>query len=162
MDAGFAVGFVMTHTRAFALAGRGGRPSRTPTTLGRANIIERCHAATQADEVRGTCDGFAAFSSSTSSSSGFSISKTLVGAAVGTGIERLLGTNVTLRVEYIAAIYGTVNFGNAAINSFYTDSTIGTPPGSFCNCTVNSTTYGNVSAYIATQTVRFAITTKFP
>ena len=99
------------------------------------------------------CDGFGSLS--TNSSFGFSLTKTLVGAVVGTGIERLISNNLTLRIEYLAAIYGRVDFGNVVINSSYSDNFS-------CNCTVNSTLIGNVSANVTTQTLRIGLAAKIP
>jgi opacity protein-like surface antigen len=100
------------------------------------------------------CDGFFG-GFATSSASSFSLTKTLLGAIVGVGIEKLIGTNLTLRVEYLAAFYGRVEFGNVVVNSSYTDNFL-------CNCTVNSSVLGTVSANVATQTLRVALTAKLP
>jgi len=100
------------------------------------------------------CDGFFG-GFATNSASSFSLTKTLLGAVVGVGGERLIGTNLTLRVEYLAAFYGRVEFGNVVVNSSYTDNF-------FCNCTVNSSVLGTVSANITTQTLRVGLAAKFP
>ena len=60
-----------------------------------------------------------------------------------------------LRVEYLFAYYGNVNFGNAVINSSYFDNFN-------CFCTITSTSSGNVSASLSTQTLRIGISTKLP
>jgi opacity protein-like surface antigen len=106
-----------------------------------------------------TTDGFCSISFpgnfATSSTSSFSLTKTLLGAVVGVGGERLIGRNLTLRVEYLAAFYGRVNFGDVVVNSFYSDNFN-------CNCTVNSSVLGTVSANVTTQTLRVGLAAKFP
>jgi outer membrane immunogenic protein len=101
------------------------------------------------------CGDFFTCIYSTGSTSTFSSKKTLVGGVVGAGIEQLLGRNVMLRVEYLFAYYGNVNFGNAVINSTYFDNYI-------CVCTINSTASGPVSATVSTQTVRLGLSYRLP
>ena len=91
----------------------------------------------------------------TSSSSVFSLSKTLVGGIVGVGAERVFDNKVLLRVEYLFADYGRVNFGDVAITSSYQDNII-------CHCSVTQTSVGNASAYVTTQTVRVGASVKIP
>ncbi len=45
---------------------------------------------------------------------------------------------------------GEWNFGNVVVNSSYTDNFL-------CNCTVNSSVLGNVSANVTTQTLRVGL-----
>ncbi len=101
------------------------------------------------------CGDFFTCIYSTGSTSAFSAKKTLVGGVVGAGVERALGRNLMLRVEYLFAYYGNVNFGNAVINSTYSDNYI-------CVCTINSTASGPVSASISTQTVRVGLSYRLP
>jgi outer membrane immunogenic protein len=101
------------------------------------------------------CGDFFTCIYSTSSRSAFSSKKTLVGGVVGAGIEQLLGRNWMLRVEYLFAYYGNVNFGNAVINSTYFDDFN-------CFCTINSTASGPVSATVSTQTVRVGVSYRLP
>jgi opacity protein-like surface antigen len=98
-------------------------------------------------------DGCAVFS--TSSASSFSQSRTLVGGVIGGGIEYLFANYLMFRVEYLIADYGYANFGNVSVTSTYSDNFN-------CVCTITSTSSGNVSAHITTQTLRFGISAKLP
>ena len=106
------------------------------------------------DPIDGLC--FATGDFATASSSSFSLSKTLVGAVIGAGIERMLPYNMVIRLEYLFAHYGHVNFGTAVINSSFTDT------GVFCFCTTNSSVAGNVTANVWTQTLRIGLSAQFP
>jgi outer membrane immunogenic protein len=98
-------------------------------------------------------DSFCTFS--TSGSSTFSLSKTFAGLVVGAGVERQLDNHWMIRIEYLFADYGRVNFGDVVIKSTYTDNFN-------CFCTVNATSIGNVSAHVTTTTLRVGISTKIP
>ena len=104
----------------------------------------------------GCLDVFDGLCFATSSSSAFSFTKTLTGLVIGAGVEHLFANRFMIRVEYLFADYGHVDFGNVAINSSFSDG------GIFCNCNVNSAAIGNVSAYVTTQTVRIGLSTKIP
>ena len=65
------------------------------------------------------------------------------------------GTEPDAAKEYLFAYYGNVNFGNAIINSTYSDNFI-------CVCTINSTASGPVSASLSTQTVRIGLSYRLP
>lgn len=104
-------------------------------------------------------DGFCTTtaSSATNSAWAFSGSRILPGLVIGPGVEYMLpGGKWTLRAQYLFADYGRVNFGPAAIVSSYTDT------GIMCTCTVSSTSYGNVSARVTTQTVTVGVNFKIP
>ncbi len=101
------------------------------------------------------CGDFFTCIYSTSSTSAFSAKKTLVGGVVGAGVEQVVGRNLMLRVEYLFAYYGNVNFGNAVTNSTYFDNYI-------CVCTINSTASGPVSASLSTQTLRVGLSYRLP
>jgi outer membrane immunogenic protein len=102
-----------------------------------------------------TCGDFFTCIFSTNSVSAFSAKKAMVGGVVGAGMEQLLGRNWILRLEYLFAYYGNVNFGNAVISTTYFDNFI-------CNCTINSTGVGPVSASVSTQTVRVGVSYRLP
>jgi outer membrane immunogenic protein len=97
-------------------------------------------------------DGFA-----TTSSSSFSESKTLPGFVVGTGLEYMLTQRWLLRVEYLFADYGHPSFGPVGMNGSSACFVVFTPCG-----TTTSTQSGSVSTNLTTQTVRAAISFKFP
>jgi outer membrane immunogenic protein len=99
---------------------------------------------------------FATADFATTSSSAFSLSKTLAGGVIGFGIERMLPNNLVIRLEYLFAHYGNVNFGSAVINSTFTDT------GVFCVCTTNSSVVGNVTGSVTTQTLRVGLSARFP
>ena len=88
-------------------------------------------------------------------SSAFSVGKNLLGWTLGVGAERLLWNDWLVRLEYLFADFGHVDFGNMTINSFYSDTI-------FCLCSGSATATGNVSGTVRTQTVRVGISKKFP
>jgi outer membrane immunogenic protein len=105
------------------------------------------------------CDGFGGClrdNLTLNSASAFSVTKNLIGPVAGVGIERFLGHNFMIRIEYLAAFYGRETFGNVAFNNFYSDLRFG------CSCTATATTVGSASATVTTQTLRIALTAKIP
>jgi opacity protein-like surface antigen len=95
------------------------------------------------------------FFTTVSSSSNYSLTKTLVCPAVGVGIEEMLAGKWLVRAEYLFADYGNVNFGNVLIGSTYSDNVT-------CHCTVVSTTAGTASARVMTQTFRLGLSLRLP
>jgi opacity protein-like surface antigen len=93
---------------------------------------------------------------STYSTTNFEKNKTITGGIFGGGVEYMLAGNQhwILRAEYLYADYGNVNFGDATINSAFSDNF-------FCRCAVTTTTTAPVSAHVTTQTVRGGLSYKF-
>jgi opacity protein-like surface antigen len=85
----------------------------------------------------------------------FSFSKTQPGLVVGGGIERLLAAGWILRLEYLFADYGKIDFGDVAVVSSYFN-------GFGCGCTVTAVSTGRPTEGLSTSSLRFAISKKIP
>jgi outer membrane immunogenic protein len=101
-----------------------------------------------------TCGDFFTCIFTTSSTSAFSASQLVPGGVIGGGLEYQFATSWIFRVEYLFTSYGTVDFGNAIINTTYFDT--------FCFCTIQTGANGNVTARLTTQTLRVGLSFKLP
>jgi opacity protein-like surface antigen len=84
------------------------------------------------------------------------VDKTFVGWVVGAGVENKLSEKWTIRVQYLFADYGHVDFGTA-----FSGVSTSTGPGN-CNCSTNSTGFGTASGYLTTQTVTISLNLMIP